>query len=223
MTAPNTETPTSTPVLPALSARASQPRPGFWVVLNGLLGVIAQLGKYGQVTVPTQVIDTVDGVVKTVDVVKDVLDTMSPHATVQLVNTKNGGMLRATDDHSAELGEGVVLTEHGDLRNVPLDALQPAPWSLVTQVGTVKNNGDWPHTALNGYRMGYPLNETETAQATDLYTAEQAKAQQDAQLATHPDWQESEKQLATELEEFRQQQEAKRKAVADKILAPQAD
>lgn len=184
------------------------PRKGAFVVLAGMLGVVAAIGK--RESMPVEEDDPRNpGTMRKVQ--RDVIITDAPYAEVHLVVTSDeekapDGRLGDFMPAPRNFPVGVV-TAAGEIRNVPFDALERAAWLDVKTILDERNGGDpAPPDAYGlaaGYilsadeiagvpplerrKLGYALSPEESAIADAAELEEQQKAADAHYVANHPD------------------------------------
>lgn len=193
------------------------PRKGAFCVVAGALGIIVTIGKRGTMEI--------DGVKK------DFIDTGAPFAEVHLVQADEqhpnyGHFKRAPEDFGLNAeGEpprgpiGSVQERGGEIFNVPFDAIERAPWSIVGPVVDQRNGDEPKPDLLWASRAGYLLSDEEQAQLPALLEAETTAKEQQQFLAAQPEAAALEEEIERDRVTFIQQQATKRAELAARLLA----
>jgi hypothetical protein len=216
------------------------PRAGVWVIWQGVLAIIAAVGKWQQIPQTIQVPDG-NGGTTSKDIVREAIDTADrAYVELHLVETEKpdregrlGNFKRVPDAFAEQLGAvrleqdddpwpedgSIFITRHNEIRNVPTEQLEIADWSHVGTIIDTRNGGDPRPSNSAGYRMGYILSDEELATLPDAFAAEhQAKLDGDW-LSSHPEAQELDAELRAELDEKVAEINARRAELHARLLS----
>jgi hypothetical protein len=216
------------------------PRPGLWVIWQGVLAIIAAVGRWQKIpmTVPVDPNDASKG---TREILRDAIDTSDKsYVELQLVEQERpdadgrlGGFKRVSDALVEQLGvvkleakdspwpegDATFVTVDNEIRNVPTSQIEQADWSIIGTIIDTRNGGDPRPSNLAGYRMGYILSEDELATLPEALAAEHQAKIEGAFLSSHPDAQELEARIAERRAALELEINADREALHSSLLA----